>query len=89
MRRVRVTSSLTCSAPGDALRTFGRRRFVVIKVIIGFLGMLGLIFNATGIKMWLDVPSLSCVVGVMFFGLLASGKKLPNAIVLFKKNKQI
>ena len=61
----------------------------MIKVIIGFIGMLGLIFNATGIKMWLDVPSLSCVVGVMFFGLLASGKKLTSDMVLFKKKADL
>ena len=60
----------------------------MIKVIIGFLGMLGLIFQASGLEMWLNGPSLLIVVGVIFFGLLASGKKLTSDMDLFKK-KQI
>jgi len=61
----------------------------VIKVIIGFLGMSALIFQASGLEMWLDAPSLLIVVGVMFFGLLASGKKLTSDMVLFKKQADL
>jgi len=61
----------------------------VIKVIIGFLGMFGLIFQASGFAMWTDTASLAIVVGVMFFGLHASRKKLTSDMVLFKKKADL
>ena len=48
----------------------------MVKAIIGYAGMLALIFTSSGAVMWTDVPSLAIVVGVIIFGLLASGKNL-------------
>ena len=39
----------------------------MIKTIIGYAGMLALIFTASGAVMWTDVPSLAIVVGVIIF----------------------
>ena len=62
----------------------------MIKVIIGFLGMFGLIFNASGLMMWTDIASMAIVVGVIVFGLLASGKDIPSTIsAIFKKQTDI
>ena len=66
----------------------------MIKVIIGFIGMLGLIFNASGLSMWTDAPSIAIVCGVIVFGLLASGKNVLNGIVyvstlLFEKKTDL
>ena len=62
----------------------------MIKVIIGFLGMFGLIFHASGFAMWTDTASLAIVVGVMIFGLLASGKDITSTIsAIFKKQTDI
>ncbi len=61
----------------------------MIKIIIGFLGMFGLIFQASGIAMWGDVASLAIVGGVIVFGLLASGKCIPSTIsAIFKKTSR-
>ena len=66
----------------------------MIKVIIGFLGMFGLIFNASGMSMWTNAPSIAIVCGVIVFGLLASGKNVLNGIVyvstlLFEKKTDL
>ena len=62
----------------------------MIKVIIGFLGMFGLIFQASGFAMWLDAASLAIVGGVIVFGLLASGKDITSTIsAIFKKQTDI
>ena len=54
------------------------------------VGMFGLIFQASGFAMWTDAASLAIVVGVMIFGLLASGKDITSTIsAIFKKQTDI
>ena len=62
----------------------------MIKVIVGFLVMFGLVVQASGIAMWGNISSWVIVFGMILGGLLASGKDITSTIsAIFKKQTDI